>query len=217
MPETGLVRKATLLQVLGISGPTLWRWIRAGRFPQPDHRPSQRLSLWRAETVRRWLSEPNSGGSTAEQDAVRWFDLGDAYDPSRVDGTKFSFAVDVIDQWLLAHGWDSCAYNSTTASWVCPRFKRQAGDKSPFVLFDKRSPNDVVVLLETGEQVRCHNPVELLVELAGLYQRRHIGELDRAKMGKAIADYLLYGSVSPRVLAQAKAEVEAARGAARSQ
>ncbi|TAI63423.1 hypothetical protein CWO89_24375 [Bradyrhizobium sp. Leo170] len=62
MPEVGLVRKATLLQVLGISGPTLWRWIQSGRFPRADYRLGPRLPVWPAEEVRRWLADNGFAG-----------------------------------------------------------------------------------------------------------------------------------------------------------
>ncbi|WP_130581232.1 hypothetical protein [Bradyrhizobium sp. Leo170] len=132
-----------------------------------------------------------------------------------IDLTRFGFAVDTVHQWLDAHGWDVCAYGPAVAIWTCPPFKRQAGDKSPFVLFDKRAPNEVIVFRETGEQVCCHNPGELLGELVCLYRRRRIGELHPAKMAEAISNYLLYGSASPRLLKQAKEQVAAAGADAR--
>jgi len=55
LPESGLVRKKIVLQVLGISNSTFWRLQRSGRFPRPDPRFGEHMPMWRAEVVRRWL------------------------------------------------------------------------------------------------------------------------------------------------------------------
>jgi len=55
LPESGLVRKKIVLQVLGISNSTFWRLQKSGRFPRPDPRFGERMPMWRAEVVRRWL------------------------------------------------------------------------------------------------------------------------------------------------------------------
>ncbi|MBB6242987.1 putative DNA-binding transcriptional regulator AlpA [Rhodanobacter sp. MP1X3] len=55
LPESGLVRKKIVLQVLGISNSTFWRLQKSGRFPRPDPRFGVRMPMWRSEVVRRWL------------------------------------------------------------------------------------------------------------------------------------------------------------------
>ena len=68
IPTTGFLReyhlagrKATaklpaIQGCLGISKPTLWRWVKAGKFPKPV-KLSAKTSAWRAEDVRAWMDE----------------------------------------------------------------------------------------------------------------------------------------------------------------
>jgi len=56
LPETGLVRKKIVLQVLGISSTTFWRLLKSGRFPPPDPRFGERMPMWHVEAVRDWLA-----------------------------------------------------------------------------------------------------------------------------------------------------------------
>ena len=49
--------------ILPISGPTLWRWVNAGKFPAPV-KLSNRVTAWRAEDVRAWMAA-RSNGATA--------------------------------------------------------------------------------------------------------------------------------------------------------
>ncbi|MDT3669518.1 MAG: AlpA family phage regulatory protein [Aromatoleum sp.] len=60
LPETGYVRPSQLVPViLPISHPTLWRWVKAGKFPKPV-KLSGRVSAWRVEDVRAWLKNPTA-------------------------------------------------------------------------------------------------------------------------------------------------------------
>lgn len=57
-----LLRKAHVVEILGVSEPTLDRMIRAGRFPRPL-RVGKRAVAWSETEVRDWLD-----GLTAERD-----------------------------------------------------------------------------------------------------------------------------------------------------
>lgn len=63
LPESGLVRKKIVLQVLGISNSTFWRLQKSGRFPLSDLRFGERMPMWRAEEVRRWVAEGGPSGA----------------------------------------------------------------------------------------------------------------------------------------------------------
>jgi prophage regulatory protein len=56
LPETGFVRQKLLLHFIPLSRSTLWRWVNAGAFPNPV-RLSDGITAWRAEDVRRWITE----------------------------------------------------------------------------------------------------------------------------------------------------------------
>lgn len=56
LPETGFLRLAQLLNFVPISKSTLARRINEGSFPSPI-KLSARVTVWRAEDVRRWISE----------------------------------------------------------------------------------------------------------------------------------------------------------------
>ncbi len=204
LPATGLVRKSVILGVLGISSATLGRWIRSEQFPQPDHRPSQRLPMWRVETVRRWLT--NRG---AEQDAGnvgRWFEAG-AHDAS----LDIGFGLDAVRQWTAAFGWPNAVYWAGDEAVIFSEASIP-GKRSPEVRFDAQRPNEVVFVDEAGEETICPDPIALMIELGGVSKRCGVGRIpEPAKLAPLIADWLLYGSVSPRLLAQVKAEVGAAR------
>lgn len=51
-----MIRERELRERLGISHSTIWRMLRAGKFPAPV-RISQRVKAWRAADVERWLAE----------------------------------------------------------------------------------------------------------------------------------------------------------------
>ncbi len=55
LPETGFVRQSQLVpDVLPFSSATLWRLVKAGKFPSPV-RLSDRITAWRIEDVRAWM------------------------------------------------------------------------------------------------------------------------------------------------------------------
>lgn len=56
IPETGFVRQAQILRLVPVSRSTLWRYVRDGLFPRPL-KLSTGVTVWRAEEVRRWISE----------------------------------------------------------------------------------------------------------------------------------------------------------------
>ena len=56
LPETGFLRQSQVLIFVPISKTTLWRRVVAGTFPQPV-KLSPKVTVWRAEDVRRWISE----------------------------------------------------------------------------------------------------------------------------------------------------------------
>lgn len=56
LPSTGFVRQKLLLQCMGFSKSTLWRWVKSGLFPAPI-RLSVGITAWRAEDIRRWIDE----------------------------------------------------------------------------------------------------------------------------------------------------------------
>lgn len=56
IPETGFLRQPQVLTFVPISKSTLWRRVGAGTFPAPV-KLSPRVTVWRAEDVRRWIAE----------------------------------------------------------------------------------------------------------------------------------------------------------------
>jgi prophage regulatory protein len=60
LPDTGFLRQRQVLAFVPISKSTLWRQVRARSFPSPV-KLSARVTAWRAEDVRRWITE--QGGS----------------------------------------------------------------------------------------------------------------------------------------------------------
>ncbi|MBL8346157.1 MAG: AlpA family phage regulatory protein [Rubrivivax sp.] len=56
LPDTGFLRQRQVLAFVPISKSTLWRRVRARSFPSPV-KLSARVTAWRAEDVRRWISE----------------------------------------------------------------------------------------------------------------------------------------------------------------
>lgn len=49
-------RLQTLKQRLGVSGSTIWSWIKQGRFPR-GKKLSENVTAWSAEDVERWAAE----------------------------------------------------------------------------------------------------------------------------------------------------------------
>lgn len=60
LPDTGFLRQRQVLAFVPISKSTLWRQVRARAFPSPV-KLSAGVTAWRAEDVRRWITE--QGGS----------------------------------------------------------------------------------------------------------------------------------------------------------
>lgn len=60
LPLTGYVRQKPLLDVLPISGASLWRWVNAGTFPKPL-KLSERVTAWDVAEVREWMRERAQG------------------------------------------------------------------------------------------------------------------------------------------------------------
>lgn len=56
LPQTGFLRQAQVLVFVPFSKSTLWRRIQAKTFPQPI-KLSERVTAWRAEDIRRWITE----------------------------------------------------------------------------------------------------------------------------------------------------------------
>ena len=56
IPETGFLRQSQVLLFVPISKSTLWRRVQARAFPEPV-KLSERVTAWRAEDIRRWISQ----------------------------------------------------------------------------------------------------------------------------------------------------------------
>jgi prophage regulatory protein len=56
LPATGFLRQPQVLTFVPISKSTLWRRVMAGTFPKPV-KLSARVTVWRAEDIRRWIGE----------------------------------------------------------------------------------------------------------------------------------------------------------------
>lgn len=54
-PETGIVRPAQVMSFLGLPRRTFYRWLAAGRLPQPQKWGN--TSVWNAEEIRRFMRE----------------------------------------------------------------------------------------------------------------------------------------------------------------
>ena len=61
MPDTGFLRQPQVLAFVPISKSTLWRRVQARTFPQPV-KLSERVTVWRAEDIRRWIASHGRGG-----------------------------------------------------------------------------------------------------------------------------------------------------------
>jgi len=56
LPATGYVRLSDLRTIIPLSDSTIWRRVRQGTFPAPV-KLSERVTAWRAESIRQWLDE----------------------------------------------------------------------------------------------------------------------------------------------------------------
>ena len=61
LPETGFLRQPQVLAFMPISKSTLWRRIQARSFPEPV-KLSERVTVWRAEDIRRWIAQQGQLG-----------------------------------------------------------------------------------------------------------------------------------------------------------
>jgi len=61
LPETGFLRQPQVLAFVPISKSTLWRRIQARTFPEPV-KLSERVTVWRAEDIRRWIAQQGLPG-----------------------------------------------------------------------------------------------------------------------------------------------------------
>ena len=69
LPAVGYLRQSQLIPaILPFSGSTLWRKINAGEFPKPV-KLSTRVTAWRVEDIRNWMTAVNDLSSGAQQEA----------------------------------------------------------------------------------------------------------------------------------------------------
>lgn len=61
LPDTGFLRQPQVLAFVPFSKSTLWRRIQARTFPQPV-KLSVRVTVWRAEDIRHWITSQPLGG-----------------------------------------------------------------------------------------------------------------------------------------------------------
>ena len=54
LPDTGFLRQPQVLAFVPLSKSTLWRRVQARTFPEPV-KLSVRVTVWRAEDIRRWI------------------------------------------------------------------------------------------------------------------------------------------------------------------
>ncbi|MBV5331571.1 AlpA family phage regulatory protein [bacterium] len=59
-PDTGFIRQSHVLEVVPFSAATLWRCVKAGKFPAPV-KLSERVTAWRTSDVRQWLANQAGG------------------------------------------------------------------------------------------------------------------------------------------------------------
>jgi predicted DNA-binding transcriptional regulator AlpA len=68
-PPVRLLGKAEVLQITGVSFPTVWAWMRAGTFPRS--RIVGGKSMWRSDEIDAWLAglkvRPLKGDAPADQ------------------------------------------------------------------------------------------------------------------------------------------------------
>ncbi|TAM06381.1 MAG: AlpA family phage regulatory protein [Paraburkholderia sp.] len=62
MPTTGFIRASNLVKVLGISSPTLYRWMDTGVFPK-SVQIGPKATGWNVDVVRTWIDARSSGGA----------------------------------------------------------------------------------------------------------------------------------------------------------
>ena len=65
----GYLREEQVLEVTTLSHATLWREIKAGRFPKQVRLSPGRVG-WRASDLRLWLEDPEAWGKPSDQNAA---------------------------------------------------------------------------------------------------------------------------------------------------
>jgi len=58
-PPVRLLNKAEVLSLTGVTFPTIWTWMRAGKFPRARiiGKGSNSKSVWRSDEVEQWLAD----------------------------------------------------------------------------------------------------------------------------------------------------------------
>ncbi len=74
-----LIKKAELLELVGASYPTIWRWMRDGAFPRSVILGPNRVA-WRESEVREWLEGLARGGPKPTQDFIGYVEYKDEHD-----------------------------------------------------------------------------------------------------------------------------------------
>jgi predicted DNA-binding transcriptional regulator AlpA len=60
LPDSAHVRQKDVEGLLGVSGATVWRWVRTGRLPQP-RKLGPRITAWNVGDLRRVQAEAAGG------------------------------------------------------------------------------------------------------------------------------------------------------------
>lgn len=61
LPNAANVRQPVVQALFGISGPTVWRWVKAGRLPKP-RKQSERVTTWNVGELRSLLTAGVASG-----------------------------------------------------------------------------------------------------------------------------------------------------------
>lgn len=56
LPDSAHVRLPVVAALNGVSAPTVWRWVRAGRLPPPSKR-GPNTTVWRVGDLREWEAQ----------------------------------------------------------------------------------------------------------------------------------------------------------------
>lgn len=63
LPKSGYIRLSQLIpEILPFSPATLWRMVKAGKFPKPI-KLSERITAWNVSDIRTWLDALHTEGS----------------------------------------------------------------------------------------------------------------------------------------------------------
>jgi prophage regulatory protein len=64
--ESTFLRLRSLKERIQTSGPTIWRWVREGKFPKPI-KLGPRTSAWRESDIELWAKDPMHWESESRQ------------------------------------------------------------------------------------------------------------------------------------------------------